>query len=204
MTKNFFVTLATVCCVLMTLLSGHASAEVKYALDTVKSKITWTGEKITGSHTGLVSIKGGEAIMRDGQLVGGTFEIGMNTITDTDIADPTNNAKLTNHLKSEDFFNAEKFPVATFTITKAKPVKSATVNYSITGNLTIKGIAKEVTFPALVITDGDTATATANFKLDRTLWDIRFRSGKFFEDLGDKLIYDEFTIVLDLAGKKAA
>ena len=178
-----------------------AIAETKIALDPALSKIDWVGEKVTGSHQGLVSVTAGNAILKDGKLVGGEFEIGMNSIKVTDIEDPKDNAKLTGHLKSDDFFSAEKFPVAKFVITKVEPLTSPEANYNVTGTLNIKGITNEVTFPAMVTVSGDTATAKAQFKLDRTKWNVRYGSGKFFEGLGDKLIYDDFKIALDVVGK---
>ena len=183
------------------LLAGVARADTTVAIDTSKSKINWTGEKVTGSHNGFVSITNGHATLKDGKLVGGEFDIGMNSITVTDIEDPKNNAKLTGHLKSDDFFSAEKFPVAKFVITKAEAITSPDANYNITGTLNIKGIINEVSFPAMVNVSGDTATAKAQIKLDRTKWNVRYGSGQFFADLGDKLIYDDFKVALDLVGK---
>jgi polyisoprenoid-binding protein YceI len=180
--------------------SSVSEAETKVVIDPATSKINWVGEKVTGSHSGLVSVTSGHALVKDGKLVGGEFDIGMNSITVTDIKDSKDNAKLTGHLKSDDFFSAEKFPVAKFVITKVEPIQSKEGNYNITGTLNVKGITNEVTFPAQVTIDGDKASAKAEFKLDRTKWNVRYGSGKFFGDLGDKLIYDDFKVALDLAG----
>jgi polyisoprenoid-binding protein YceI len=118
-----------------------------------------------------------------------------------DLTDADYNAKLTNHLKSDDFFSVEKNPKAVFKITKAAPIahaKTGENNYTITGDLTIKGITNSLTFPAKVNISGSQADATAKFDIDRTKYDVKFRSGKFFENLGDKMIYDNFTIDLKL------
>ncbi|MEX1187789.1 MAG: YceI family protein [Bacteroidia bacterium] len=74
-------------------------------------------------------------------------------------------------------------------------------NYTIKGNLTIKGITKAITFPATVSMTDEAVNATAEFEIDRTEWDIKYGSGKFFQDLGDKMIYDNFIIKLNIAAK---
>lgn len=155
------------------------------------SSIQWTGKKVTGEHTGIISLKKGKVEVTDGKLTGGIFEIDMLTITDTDMEGEWK-TKLENHLRSEDFFSAEKFPIATLEITKAEFVKEKT--YNITGKLTIKGIANEVHFPATVEIDKNKFAAYADFNVDRTLWDIRYGSKKFYEEIGDKMIYDEFSL----------
>ena len=188
--------------------SNALAAERKIvSLDLSQSKIEWTGEKLTGSHTGTVNLQSGQAIIEDGQLVGGKFEIGMQTIVDKDLNDEKDNAKLTKHLKSDDFFGVESFPTTTFTITKAKALpatKGGQANYEISGDLTIKGITLPITFPAAVEISEKVAKATAVLAVDRTKYNVRYGSGKFFENLGDKLIYDEFKINLDLRGDISA
>jgi polyisoprenoid-binding protein YceI len=172
-------------------------------LDPSKSSIAWVGKKVTGQHQGTVAIKGGEALIEGSTLVGGTFEVDLGTIKVTDITDPKDNLKLTDHLKSDDFFGASVHPVALLTITKATPIASAKAgepNYEISGEVSIKGIKNSVTFPAVVsIADGK-AEAKATFTLDRTKWNVRYGSGKFFENLGDRLIYDDFEVSLAVVG----
>ena len=117
------------------------------------------------------------------------------------------NAKLTGHLKSEDFFSVEKHPTSTFTLTKVAPIvkaKAGQPNYTVTGNLSIKGITHPVTFPAVVKLSGDNAEATAKFEVDRTKWDIKYRAA-IIGTAADKIIDDNFTIDLKIvAGKSAA
>lgn len=180
------------------------AAPQKVALDTNASQLTWVGKKVTGQHNGTLQVKSGEAVFENGILAGGKFEIDMSSITVSDLTNPTDNKKLTNHLKSDDFFGSSLFPVATFTITKAEKIDSAKEgepNYNITGNLSVKGISNEVTFPATVSLNGDSATAKATAEIDRTKFNVRYGSGKFFENLGNKLIYDTFTVGLDLSAK---
>jgi polyisoprenoid-binding protein YceI len=109
------------------------------------------------------------------------------------------NARLVNHLKSDDFFSVEKFPTATLKITKVDTQAGQTM---ITGDLTIKGITKPVTFPAEVKVDGKKLTAKGDMTVDRTMYDIKFRSLKFFSDIGDKVIKDDFTVSFDLVATK--
>src|SRR5690606_24220128 len=105
-----------------------------------------------------------------------------------------------NHLKNEDFFDAPKFPEATFDIAK---VSGSGNDLSVTGRLTIKGITKSVTFPAVVHQSGNTVHATAKgVKIDRTQFDIKYRSGNFFSGLGDRAISDEFQLDIELVAAK--
>ena len=114
---------------------------------------------------------------------------------------------MVNHLKSDDFFSVEKNPVATFTITKIAPYsakKDEAATHYVTGNLTIKGITHEISFPAEITFSDDLMTAKAAFAIDRTKWNVRFRSGSFFENLGDKMIYDDIKFDLTLVAEKAS
>ena len=158
------------------------------SVDADNSTIKWIGSKISENHEGTVNIQKGRLMIDHGTLVGGQFSIDMKTIATTDMSDKYNK-KLDGHLKNEDFFNVEKFPLATITITKA--VKSEGDAYKILADLTVKGITHSVTFPAKVTVDGLNVLATAKIKIDRTKWGIRYGSGSFFENLGDKIILDE-------------
>ena len=172
----------------------------KLTLSASDSKIEWVGKKVTGQHNGTVDITNGDLFIDNGVLTGGSFEINFGTIKVLDLQDPEMNAKLTGHLKSDDFFSAEKFPTGKFVLTSITPLSNGTENnYTVGGNLTIKGITKPVSFPAIVKVNGDAVTATADFKIDRTLWDVKFRSGKFYENLGDKLIYDQIDLKLNIS-----
>jgi polyisoprenoid-binding protein YceI len=172
-------------------------------IDPAKSSLKWVGKKVTGSHDGIVSVRNGTATLEGGKLIGGTFDIDMTTISVKDIESPKDNKKLTDHLKSEDFFSASKFPVAKFTITKAEPITGAAggaPNYQVSGILDVKGITNDVTFPATVTVGDGTATAVGTATLDRTKWNVRYGSGKFFQNLGDRVIYDNFDVALNLVG----
>jgi polyisoprenoid-binding protein YceI len=134
----------------------------------------------------------------------------MTSIVVEDIEDEEMNQKLTNHLKSTDFFNAEEYPQAEFVITnvaewqggqveEGESGNMVTPTHEITGNLTIKGISKSITFPALVKMDENGMSAyTPQFIVDRTDWDIRFKSRKFFDDLKDNFIFDDIGLKIVL------
>lgn len=161
-------------------------------VDTTTSTITWLGEKVLGSHTGDIKIKEGNLEFVDDQLSGGSFTIDMTTINTTDL-EGKGAAKLNGHLKSDDFFGVEAYPTATFVINKVAP-RGKAGEYKITGEMTIKGITKEIKFNAVVL-DGN---AAAQLVLDRTDFNVKYGSGSFFDSLGDKTIYDEFTLTLNL------
>lgn len=178
---------------------------VTWNVNTAKSNITWNAKKVGGEHTGTVKIAKGALNVDSNKITGGNFIMDMTSITDTDITNEGMNAKLTNHLKSEDFFSVEKNPTSTFTITKAEPIakaKAGAPNYSITGDLTIKGITNSITFPATVKMEGNSAEATAKFDIDRTKWDIKYRAA-IIGTAADKIIDDNFTIDLKIVAGKS-
>ena len=171
-----------------------------YKVDAAKSSLTWLGKKVTGEHTGNISVKEGAFTVDANKVTGGQFTFDMNSMTCTDLADKDYNGKLMGHLKGEDFFNTTKHPTSTFKITKVTP-KGGDL-YDITGNMTIKGITNAVSFPATVKMTGNQITATGKATLDRTKYDIRYGSKSFFENIGDKAIYDDFTVDMKLAANK--
>ncbi len=163
----------------------------KKAIKVETSKVTWKGYKVTGSHQGSIAIKEGQLTFKDEKLVGGEFTINMSSIENTDL-EGDYKAKLEGHLKSDDFFGVEKFPTATLVF---KKVKSTGKNsYEVTADLTIKDKTNAVTFDISIYGN----KATANIKIDRTKFDVRYGSTSFFDDLQDKAIYDEFDLISDL------
>lgn len=163
-------------------------------VDTAKSTIAWKGYKVTGEHAGTINVKSGSLDIQDGVLKGGSFEIDMTSIACTDLQGEYA-GKLVGHLASPDFFNVAEFSTASFKITKA--IAYAGGDHKVTGNLTIKDKTQEISFRANV-TDG---IATAKIVIDRSKFDIRYGSGSFFDNLGDKTIYDEFDLDISLATK---
>ncbi|NGY38260.1 YceI family protein [Flavobacterium sp. XN-5] len=166
------------------------SAQTK-KVDVSKSTINWVGKKVTGQHSGTVNIKAGTLIFKGDKLAGGTFTVDMTSLNATDISGESQ-GKLNGHLKSEDFFGTEKFPTATL-VFKTVAAKAKNV-YAITADLTIKGTKNLVAFDITV--KGNTATTT--FNVDRTKYDIKYGSGSFFDNLGDKAISDEFELAVAL------
>ena len=160
------------------------------------STIKWIGSKVASSHNGTVNIQKGMLMIDHGTLVGGQFSIDMTSISNTDLKEGEGREKLNGHLKSKDFFNVEQFPLAIITITKA--VKGDGNSYKVVADLTIKGITHSVTFDANVVINGVNFLATAKIKIDRTKWDIKYNSGNFFKDLGDKAILDEIEFDISL------
>ena len=162
-----------------------------------KTVIHWVGKKVTGQHSGFLNLASGYLAVDNETLIGGSFKIDMTTITVTDLKDAKMNGALTGHLKSDDFFSVEKNPLATFDITTANKMDKNGANgenYKITGDLTIKGITNSITFDAKVTIKGHDVTAQANLSIDRTKWDIKYGSGSFFDNLGDKAIYDDIDL----------
>ncbi len=171
-----------------------------YAVDTGQSSVTWKGYKVTGSHTGNINIQNGSLDFDNGQLTGGQFTIDMASITCTDL-DGGYKDKLEGHLKSADFFGVDEHPTAAFAITKVVS-RGTPGDYKITGNLTIKNITKEIRFLANVQESANGAVATADIKVDRSDFNVRYGSGSFFDNLGDKTIYDEFDLTIKLVTSK--
>lgn len=167
----------------------------KVEIDTEKSSIEWLGKKVTGEHSGTIAMKEGHVVMKGDQLSGGTFIIDMNSIVNTDIEDAEYKAKLEGHLKSDDFFGVEKFPSAKLEIKSSTPFKDNKA--TVTAHLTIK----ETTLPIEFEVEKSESQMMATVIVDRSKYDVRYGSGSFFEGLGDKMIYDDFTLMVTLALK---
>ncbi len=175
-----------------------------YNVDAAKSQLTWNGKKVTGEHTGTINLGAGQLLVSGNKVTGGSVDIDMTSIKNTDLTDAEYNGKLIGHLKSDDFFSVEKNPKATFKITSLTPIKGAKAgqpNHTVKGNLTIKGITNAITFPATVAVNNGTASAKGVAILDRTKWDIRYGSKSFFANIGDKAINDDFTLDFNIVAK---
>jgi len=168
-------------------------------VDNAKSSFKWLGKKFTGEHFGTINVKSGSFAVDGGKLVGGSFVIDMNSIVCEDIKEAEYNGKLVGHLKSDDFFGVAKFPTANFKIVSAT-VKAGN-KYTITGDLTIKGTTKRISFPAYVNVANGKVAAQATFAIDRSDFNVKFGSSSFFDGLGEKVIYDDFNVTLNLVSK---
>lgn len=163
-------------------------------VSTKASSIVWNAKKVTGEHTGTIGISAGKLVVNKNQITGGNFTIDMKSIVCKDITDPEYNKKFVGHISSGDFFEIEKFPTAQFVITKV-------AGNQVSGNLTIKGITKAITFPAQIAVNNGKVSAKANITIDRTDYDIKFGSKKFFESIGDKAIFDDFSLAVTLVSE---
>ncbi|NRB59265.1 MAG: YceI family protein [Winogradskyella sp.] len=163
----------------------------KKAVKTTNSTVVWKGYKVTGSHTGTIAIKSGDLEFDGETLVGGSFTIDMTSIVVTDL-EGDSKASLEGHLKSDDFFGVDNYNTASLTFTTVKATGKN--SYKVTGDITIKGTTESITFDLSVY--GNKANAT--LKVDRTKFNVRYGSSSFFDGLKDKVIYDEFDLVVDL------
>jgi len=182
--------------------SGEAVGEMM-AINTESSELHWRGVKPTGEHYGTVGISGGEVAVEEGKITGGTININLNNIICEDLEGDMN-ARLVGHLKSEDFFYVEEYPRAKFEIVSAEKFtgeasEDIAPTHEITGNLTMRGETKSISFPAMVkIEDGMVMAKTNEFAIDRTLWGVNFKSKKVFAELKDDFINDMINLKFDV------
>ena len=167
-------------------------------LNTKISSVEWIGKKVTGEQKGIITIKEGTLQVKDNMLAGGNIIIDMETINSTDMQGEYK-GKLEGHLKSADFFDVANYKTAALKITSVELLEGN--KYTVVGDLTIKGITKPIEFTTTIeIKDGKLG-AYAEMAIDRTNYNIKYGSGKFFEGLGDKMINDEFIIKFKIAAK---
>ena len=173
-----------------------------YRVDAQASQIEWAGSKPTGKHTGTIALSEGEVFVKDTVLASGKFTIDMKSITVTDLKAGDGKEDLEAHLKglkegsADHFFNTTKFPTATFEITGLAKEGDKTM---IEGNLAIKGIAKNIKFPATInITENLVLIDSETFKIDRTLWNVNYNSKNVFENLGNDYINDDIELKISI------
>jgi len=179
----------------------HVAGE-KYIIDTKETVLTWEGSMVFGfqeEHIGYVYVSKGELLIEKDSLVGGRAEIDMNTI---EYGDKENKNTPVKHLKSPDYFDVEKFPISTFAITKVESVNVRSNTIKVTGNLTIKGITNPITIPAEIKVKDGIVKVSGKVIIDRTQWGIRYRSGKFYDNLADNAVSDEIEIHMKIVAKK--
>ena len=173
-----------------------------YAVNKDGSTIEWKGFKPTGSHKGTISTERGVLDLADGKIVGGSFLIDMTSIAVMDIpTDDEGNAKLTGHLTSADFFDVEKHPSASFTVTGLEDVDGKMM---LSGNLSLKEAKNNVTFPVTVSNKNDVITLSSEaFTIDRTKWNVKYGSKSIFDNLGDKFINDDIELKIMVKAAKS-
>ena len=170
-----------------------------FKVDVTKSTFKWTGKKVTGTHWGYVKFSDGTLSVEKGQVKGGTLNVDM---TSMDVQDTKGEwgTKLEGHLKSDDFFGTAKNPKSTLVIKSLK--STGGTNYDMTAALTIKGVTNDITFPATIAVTKTDVKATATFKVDRTKFGVKYGSGSFFDNLGDKAIENDFTVEVNIVAAK--
>ena len=193
------------------------TTDQSWKLDTSASKIEWVGTKVTGYHTGNVPLKSGEIFVKSGEVTGGKFvmDLANMQVVGPKNVDAASNKKLLGHLKSADFFDVEKNPEGNFELTGVRPYDGTALKDStdprqeqiskykvtdpthvVSGNLTLKGVTKNVEFPARITVSGDNAEAIAKFNINRKDWGIVY-PGK-----PDDLIRDAVHLGISIKAEK--
>jgi polyisoprenoid-binding protein YceI len=188
--KNIFLFIA-----LIGLVSGMANAQEKLSADTSKTTLSWLGEKVTGQHNGTIKLQSGWLNWKDNKIVSAEFIIDMASIKEA-----SGNERLEGHLKSDDFFSVGKFPVAKLVLTGSESFEKGSA--LVRGTLTIKGISNPIEFKSNMQKKDEGVWFYSNITVDRTKYDVKYGSGSFFDNLGDKVIYDEFKLKVALFLKK--
>jgi len=177
----------------------------KYIIDQ-GSIVSWTGTSAIKNHVGTLNIKSGEFNLENGVIKSGSFVMDMSSLVNTDLTSDKGKEKLEKHLKSEDFFDVEKYPEATFTVKNSQIVTgNDKVTHKINGDLKVKDISQPLTLEAYVIAsdEGKVITATTgNFEIDRTKYGIKYNSG-VINTAKDKIIHDELGLVINIRAKKS-
>lgn len=176
-----------------------------YLIDPATSTVEWIGRNLGSTHRGLVNVARGELSLRNGQLSTGRIDLDMRSISNSNLDDPTLRKVLEAHLKSDDFFDVERFPTATLALQSASPIPGATPgapNFTLTANLTIKGITHSIEFPAIIAIGSDAViTSIAQLEIDRTRWNVIYGSGRFFKMLGKHLVNDAITLLVKIVAR---
>ena len=176
----------------MTLITANDTLFV----DIENSDIDWIGRKVTGEHSGTLNLSDGFVIWNGKSITGGKITFDMTSIQNTDIESPEWKQKLEDHLKAEDFFHTDSFPHAILEIKRQTTImeENKTIREGVLADLTIRGMTHKIKFPFILTQSKNILTGEGSDDIDRTLYNIQYKSGKFFDDLGDHLIYDDFTV----------
>ena len=170
-----------------------AAADAKpFAFDQAGSRVGFVGAKVTGKHVGEFKTFAGQVLM------GPTEEASVVTVTIEMASVTADNDKLTGHLRSPDFFDADAFKTATFTSTSIKKGGDGGATHTVSGNLALHGVTKSITFPATITTTPEQVTVKAAFSFDRKAFNISY-PGK-----ADDLIKDDVELTLDIVARPAA
>jgi polyisoprenoid-binding protein YceI len=202
--RKSILTLALAAITSFSFATDKEKANGNYKVNSTASSVEWVGKKIGGQHNGNIKIASSDLILKDGMISGGKVVMDMATITCEDLKGEWSD-KLVGHLKSDDFFGVEKHKTAEFVVKSVKPIagaKAGDANYTVGGDLTIKGITHPVEFPATITVKDNNVVAIGDMVVDRSKYDVRYGSTSFFDNLGDKAIENNFSIKFKLAAKK--
>jgi polyisoprenoid-binding protein YceI len=183
---------------------ARATTEETYTVNAAASRVNWQGTEPSGDgHTGTIGITTGSLQVSNGQLVGGTFVLDMNSISATDLKPGKGKEDLESHLKDGDFFDVQKFPTGTFLMTQVLPsTEVAGATHRVSGNLTLRNQTQNITFPAHIqIENGKFKATTPKFTIDRTKWGVMYRSG-VIGTIKNKLINDQIGLEVTLEAAK--
>ena len=164
-----------------------------YNIENETSYITWTGREVSTSfHYGTIDLTSGQFELSEGLITSGEFVVDMTTIKNQDLPSEFAQDRLETHLKSDDFFSVEAYPTAKISISQSEKISDG--KWLVLGNLTIKDFTHPIEFEMINSIEGWNATLV----FDRSLYEVKFRSGTFFEMLGDKMIYDDIELEINL------
>jgi polyisoprenoid-binding protein YceI len=172
---------------------NHSENSINKDIDISKSYVKWLGEKVTGSHEGTISVKEGHLHFDNNFFTGGNIVIDMSTIECTDLVGEPKSS-IEGHLSSDDFFGINKYPTANLEILNADKIKDSKNKYKVSAILEIKSIKNNIEFEVEI----DNGSAIVDLVIDRTRYNVKYGSGSFFDNLGDKMIYDDFKLSVSL------
>ena len=172
--------------------------EKTYTTDLTRSKLRWVAKKLTGSHWGNIRLKSGIVKIKNNLPIAGEFTVDMKTIEVMDTKGSMWGKKLQSHLHSKDFFDTENYPEAKLSI---KKVTMRNGRFIIDADLSIKSIIHPIEFVCEIFQSSDLATARGKMEIDRTLYDVTYRSARYFPNIGDRMIHDIFTIDFEIDAK---
>jgi len=201
--KSLSLLLALVCSSIIFAFTEIKPHSEVYKLNTDSSSLEWYAEKVTGKHNGTIKFSSGAFTNTHGSYTG-NFVVDMTSIVNKDIESDEYKRKLEGHLKSADFFDAAKYPTATYVLNSLAvlPQPKDGYTHAAKGMLTIKDKTNEVTFYLTMRMQGNTVFASGQGVIDRSKFDVKYGSKSFFEDIGDKAIYDEFTLKFGIVAVK--
>lgn len=180
---------------------SNAAAIDTLKLDTERSFIKWKSGTAVKEYTGTLHFNGGMAITYGSRLSAGSFVVNMESIAVEGIEDPAEKQKILDIIKSNDMFDVDNHKDATFIIKSSDPIYSkgdTRFNNRISGKMTIKGISETIAMPGLLLLTDSLNTFKGSVSIDRTKFDMKYKSGSFFEDLGDELIKDNISLDIEV------